>query len=360
MRSLLRSAARLALVASLAVLAVPATTVHAVPGNHALVNSIGPVEIPVGVGLSGDMYLTVANLDLTSPTPLVGMGGGVEHLPANRDPDVKARKTASNYSGGEGAGADVRPVPEPEVVPRIYSYTIQAGDTLWDIAQEHGVSVVTIMGANSDVSPSRLQVGMDIRIISVDGVIHRIKSGDTVSGLADEYGVELLTIIEANGLDSPELLVAGRDIIIPGARPDIVHNVTVASGGRKYSASMTGEYLWPVHGPITSHYGWRWGRMHNGIDIGAPHGRTVVATRAGRVTMSGWNGGYGYTVVINHGDGVTSLYAHASKLLVGYGQWVEAGQAIARVGSTGHSTGPHLHFELRIDGGSINPLDVLR
>ncbi|HCW51563.1 MAG TPA: peptidase M23, partial [Clostridiales bacterium] len=102
-----------------------------------------------------------------------------------------------------------------------------------------------------------------------------------------------------------------------------------------------------------------WGRFHHGIDIGAPYGSYIRAARAGRVVFAGWKGGYGYTVILDHGDGVTTLYAHTSRLLVRYGQWVETGQVIAKVGSTGYSTGPHLHFEVRVNGVSVNPLFIL-
>lgn len=340
-------------------LALPSPAVHAVSHLGNFSDAIGPIKAPPGVSLPSTDCLTLVNLDLTSPTPLAGSAEGWEHLLLTESGAKALGKSARGQAPGNPDVTTAPPLPDHEVVPRIYLYTVQPGDTLWDIAQEHGVSVITLMGANPEVSAWRLQVGESIRILSVDGVIHEIEAGDTIAGLADEYDVDLLTIIQANSLDDPEALVAGREIIIPGAEPDIVHTVTVASGGQKYATSITGDYLWPVYGTITSHYGWRWGRMHTGLDIGAPHGTTIVASRAGLVTRSGWYGGYGYTVVLDHGDGITTLYAHVSTLLVSYGQWVEAGQAIARVGSTGYSTGPHLHFEVRVNGGSVDPLDVL-
>nr|WP_243153393.1 M23 family metallopeptidase [Senegalia massiliensis] len=100
--------------------------------------------------------------------------------------------------------------------------------------------------------------------------------------------------------------------------------------------------------------------MHTGIDIGAPSGSTVVATRDGIVLSSGWKGGYGKTVMVTHDNGTTSLYAHNSSLLVSPGQFVRQGQAIARIGSTGNSTGPHLHFEIRVNGNYRNPLSYVR
>lgn len=119
------------------------------------------------------------------------------------------------------------------------------------------------------------------------------------------------------------------------------------------------RFVWPVSGSVTSRYGPRGRELHRGIDIGAPYGRTIRAARGGVVTLSGWYYGYGRTVVIRHADGSETLYGHASRLLVSPGQRVEQGQPIALVGSSGRSTGPHLHFEIRIGGQAVNPLNHL-
>lgn len=120
-------------------------------------------------------------------------------------------------------------------------------------------------------------------------------------------------------------------------------------------------YIWPAKGVFTSGYGWRWGRMHKGIDIAAPIGTPIFAAADGQVISSGWNsGGYGNLVKIKHFDGSISLYAHNSKILVRNGEWVKQGQQIAKMGSTGFSTGPHLHFEIHPSGkGAVNPVALL-
>lgn len=134
--------------------------------------------------------------------------------------------------------------------------------------------------------------------------------------------------------------------------------------GAKVGGS-TGAMLWPAEGPITSPFGWRthpiFGtqRLHTGIDIGADYGDTVVAADGGVVIEADWLGGYGNAVIIDHGNGISTLYAHNSQLLVSEGQSVTKGQTISRVGTTGYSTGPHLHFEVRQNGTPVNPLDYL-
>ncbi|MEM9767209.1 MAG: M23 family metallopeptidase, partial [Cyanobacteria bacterium P01_D01_bin.71] len=120
-------------------------------------------------------------------------------------------------------------------------------------------------------------------------------------------------------------------------------------------------YMWPTQGVLTSGYGWRWGRMHRGVDIAGPVGTPIYAAGAGVVVTSGWNsGGYGNMVDIRHPDGSLTRYAHNSRLMVSPGQQVRQGQQIAEMGSTGYSTGPHLHFEIHIPNqGTVNPIALL-
>ena len=117
--------------------------------------------------------------------------------------------------------------------------------------------------------------------------------------------------------------------------------------------------IWPVSGPVTSGYGWRWGRLHEGIDIAVPTGTPVSAAASGRVIYAGWMGGYGNLVVIDHGAGLATAYGHNSSIAAGSGSSVSQGQTIAYAGSTGHSTGPHVHFEVRVNGSAVDPLGYL-
>jgi murein DD-endopeptidase MepM/ murein hydrolase activator NlpD len=124
-------------------------------------------------------------------------------------------------------------------------------------------------------------------------------------------------------------------------------------------AASTAGFVWPVHGVLTSGFGWRWGRMHEGVDIAVSNGTPVVAAKAGVVIVAGWMGGYGNLVVVDHGGGVATAYGHNTSVTVGVGQPVEQGQLIAYSGSTGHSTGPHVHFEVRINGSAVDPMGYL-
>jgi len=123
-------------------------------------------------------------------------------------------------------------------------------------------------------------------------------------------------------------------------------------------ASAAG-FVWPVHGVLSSPFGWRWGRMHEGIDLAVPSGTPVVASAAGTVIVAGWLGGYGNLVVVDHGNGISTAYGHNTSVAVGVGQSVAQGQLVAYSGNTGHSTGPHVHFEVRINGFPVDPLGYL-
>jgi murein DD-endopeptidase MepM/ murein hydrolase activator NlpD len=132
-----------------------------------------------------------------------------------------------------------------------------------------------------------------------------------------------------------------------------------AQSGSVGSGVSASGLIWPVHGPVTSGFGWRWGRMHEGIDIAVPSGTPVAAAASGTVITAGWLGGYGNLVVIDHGNGLATAYGHNSSVTVGAGQSVAQGQVIAYSGSTGHSTGPHVHFEVRVNGSAVDPLGYL-
>jgi murein DD-endopeptidase MepM/ murein hydrolase activator NlpD len=161
--------------------------------------------------------------------------------------------------------------------------------------------------------------------------------------------------------DKDEALGHMRDLLAQSAQ--LAARIRSAQGsavvpGPTGPASAAG-LVWPVHGILTSGYGWRWGRMHEGIDLAVASGTPVVAAASGTVIVAGWMGGYGNLVVIDHGNGLATAYGHNTSVTVGYGQTVAQGQLIAYSGSTGHSTGPHVHFEVRVNGSPVDPLGYL-
>ncbi len=254
--------------------------------------------------------------------------------------------------------------------PTLVTYTIQSGDTIWDLAAKYGTTVGSIIGSNGLSASGRIGPGQTIKIPTAPGLAVTVQSGQTLWGLAQKYGIKADDIAKANGRDLETPLTVGGLLFLPGAKA-VATPITVASRGTSRggttvsSSSSSGSssnslpsasgFIWPVHGPITSPFGPRNGGFHSGLDIGVPTGTAVHAAKAGTVIEAGWVSGYGYTVMIDHGNGVTTLYGHNSKLLVKEGQEVAQGDIIAYSGSTGHSTGPHVHFEIRINGQPVNP-----
>ena len=143
------------------------------------------------------------------------------------------------------------------------------------------------------------------------------------------------------------------------ARIQAAQSAAASSSTPVRSTASASGFIWPAHGVLTSPFGWRWGRMHEGIDIAVGSGTPVVASASGVVIVAGWMGGYGNLVVVDHGNGISTAYGHNTSVAVGFGQAVAQGQLIAYSGNTGHSTGPHIHFEVRINGAAVDPLGYL-
>ena len=191
-----------------------------------------------------------------------------------------------------------------------------------------------------------------------EGTISELKekNSNNISDLtiSERYETELPTLISKS--DAINKLFEKKPVVVSTKKYAATGSVTSSSRALNYEHVNLGiTLIRPVSGVLTSRYGYRWGRTHTGIDIGSSNGTTVVAAAGGTVTFSGWKGELGNLVVITHSNGVQTYYGHCSKLYVTAGQTVSAGQAISAVGSTGKSTGPHLHFEIRINGSSINP-----
>lgn len=237
----------------------------------------------------------------------------------------------------------------------VIAYEVVKGDTLIGIAEKYGISLATITANNQIENPNLILVGQWLYFPPVSGLVYTVRAGDNLKVLAKKYEVEWESIWFANSLITDSLL-PGSQLIIPGAKLPAPRVSTSLSRSEK---GANPKLAWPFFGPITSYYGIRKGSFHRGIDISGKTGAPIYAAAAGTVTSAGWGGTYGYMVQLQHQYGTCTLYAHASKLCVTEGDWVAQGDVIAYLGSTGKSTGPHLHFELRINGKAVNPLSHL-
>jgi murein DD-endopeptidase MepM/ murein hydrolase activator NlpD len=160
-------------------------------------------------------------------------------------------------------------------------------------------------------------------------------------------------------LSAQERADAGEIDSLQQVSAELAAKIQAAQSHSTVQHTGSGQLSWPVSAPITSPFGWRWGRMHEGIDLGAAYGTPIAAAAAGTVIYAGWLGGYGNLTVIDHGGGIATAYGHQSRIAVSIGQQVARGEIIGYVGSTGHSTGPHLHFEVRVNGQAVDPLGYL-
>lgn len=258
-----------------------------------------------------------------------------------------------------------------ETAPELLEVVLGIGDSLWVLSRRYETSIDDIAAANGIDRDATLRVGDRMVIpgryaasnVDVGGpapVEVVVSANDTLWGIAVRYDSNVSAIMSTNNLTSDRLHVGQRLRIVPGAEV----NATRAAVPTPILSDAAGApMVWPLNGVITSRFGYRQLRVsgsnfHTGLDIDGDTGDPIVASVSGTVTHSGWRGGYGYLVIVTNGN-TDYYYAHASELLVEVGTPVKVGQLIARVGSTGNSTGPHLHFEVRVDGDPVDPLPIL-
>lgn len=247
---------------------------------------------------------------------------------------------------------------EPETEIRIFAYTVQRGDSLSGIARRFGSDVDTLARLNGIRNRNLITAGQVIEILTVSGSVHAVREGETLRDIAALYGVDPGSILAVNPRGDEALLARGDRLIIPGgipaSEPAAPAMVSVAA-----SRTTAPDFLWPLHGRLTSSFGWRQERFHYGIDLAVPLGTPFCAAAAGQVVFASYRGSYGLLVEVDHGGGWLTRYAHAGSLLVQSGAEVVAGQVLGYVGLTGNTTGPHLHFEVASNGERVNPVSVL-
>jgi len=268
-----------------------------------------------------------------------------------------------------GGSVDVDPLTQVSEKPRaeVLDYVVENGDTMAGISKKFGVDVDSIKWLNREVNEKKIKPGITLKIPPVVGVVHTVKTGETVYSIAKRYNVSAQAIVDFpfNEFSNDETfaLAIGQKVIVPdGEMPDEIlvsprsnlANVLTPSAG---NVSATGKWLWPTAGTITQYFK----PWHKGMDVANHSGGPILAADSGTVIAAGWdNTGYGNRVLVDHGNGYKTLYGHLSKLSVTTGQTVKRGDLLGQMGSTGRSTGTHLHFEIRTAKGNVDPVAALR
>jgi murein DD-endopeptidase MepM/ murein hydrolase activator NlpD len=273
---------------------------------------------------------------------------------------------------------ELTPAPTPFAQPAYFTYTIQPGDSVSNIAAQFGISDRALLQNNPHLSsdPDLLIVGGTLVVPSVDGLVYNVTLGDNLNDIAGRYGIDVASIVDfaPNGITSPDTVVEGMVLVLPGvALPDPVAVVAEPEPAAPLPAASApdpepepfsppvvsfGSYIWPVGGSVSTYFsGW-----HPGIDIDGygSYGAPILSAASGTVVLTAWDDyGYGYHVIVQNDDGTTMQYAHLSDIWVSQGQYVGQGEAVGALGSTGYSTGPHLMFNMYIDGVAVDPLYYL-
>ena len=235
------------------------------------------------------------------------------------------------------------------------SYTVRGGDTVSAIALRFGLdNISTILSVNGIENARRIRVGQTLRIPSADGILYRAESGDSLSSIASDFEIPVTALLDVNDL-SDSLVTVGQELFVPGA--------TLSSYDLR--KAMGELFIYPIRGRLTSRFGARADPFtgarsyHTGIDLAAPTGTSIKVSTDGRVAAAGWQNIFGNYVIVTHAGGYQTLYGHMSKISVRRGQYLTQGDEVGKVGSTGYSTGPHLHFSVYKDGKMIDPFSVL-
>ncbi|MDR2718639.1 MAG: M23 family metallopeptidase [Treponema sp.] len=325
--------------------------------------TITAVKVVVGaVGLVL-VFLLLAGQGKSVPVPEILSEEGIGGL----DMDVPVELVSLETEGL----SEPKELNQPKML-LFSSYTVKEGDVPGGVARQFGLSTSTLMAVNNIKNSRNLQIGKVLRVPNQDGVFYIVRKGDTLSGIATKHKAEIIEIRVANELFS-ENINPNTSLFIPGAtaaweEERVVVNVSVSSTTTSISPSVVSNLtmIWPIHGRLTSYYGYRrnpisGGRsFHDGLDIAAVTGTPIKAAMAGRVESVGYDNVYGNYVLITHSDGYRTLYGHMDSFCTRGGSYVTTDDVIGYVGSTGQSTGSHLHFTVYKNGSSINPRTVLR
>lgn len=302
--------------------------------------STGSVNAKGVYGEPNSQTVSLLSAPLTRENTSVG-GGEIDVL-----------DSSALYSNNNPSGTDANKLKSDS--DQISIYVVREGDSLSQIADMFGVTTNTIVWANDIDHGALIKPGQRLVILPVSGIRYTVESGDTLKSIAREYGGDVEEIKSYNNISDDSSLSIGQEVIIPNGevKSSSPYTKTKYAAGEGSSSVDNNYYSLPVHGAVISQ------RLHgyNAIDFATSRGEPILAAASGEVIISrdsgGWNGGYGNYVVIRHNNGTQTLYAHNLRNTVYVGQEVVKGQVIGYLGSTGRSTGPHVHFETR---GIRNP-----
>lgn len=319
------------------------------------------VPLSVKAGFFADWFGGTQKATSTLESMVVMDGpADISLLAALQNPDPLAGRGGAELIVDEDALVSTGPIGEDEIAEQsintgeIRVYTVREGDSLSMVAEMFGVTTNTIMWANDIPRATAIQPGDTLVILPIAGVRHIVKSGDTISTIAKKYEGDVEEILSYNQLESGSDLSVGDTLIIPGGamHASAPARRSAAAAPTSVSGSVSGgSFTHPAPGAMRTQgiHG------YNAVDLAGGYGSPIRSAAAGEVIIaraSGWNGGYGNYVVIRHSNGTQTLYAHLSSVYVGVGQYVGQAETIGGMGSTGRSTGTHLHFEVR---GGRNP-----
>lgn len=316
--------------------------------------------------------ITLAGIGVLTSGVLGGNSIVASSLPGSGNDDPRLIQTFDPTTQGLSLGSIINLKTTISQKPRseTISYEVKGGETVSAIAEKFGISVDTIKWANDLSNVESIKPGDKLKILSVTGVEVTVKSGDTLGSLAKKYNADAQSILDFpfNDVPDDQRLKVGQTLIIPDGSPPQApasrkpkiqpQYLAQGSTGPTFSAPAGGNFIWPTNSVgISQYFAW----YHPGLDLPNNAEPPVVASDGGTVVYAGWDStGYGNRVDIDHGNGYLTRYAHLSNIYITEGQRVSRGQSIGQMGSTGRSTGPHLHFEIHFKGIAINPLAILR
>ncbi|MBI5798480.1 MAG: M23 family metallopeptidase [Candidatus Yonathbacteria bacterium] len=329
-------------------LSTPLNTIHA--RGFFYLGSKADKEAVVSVRPESQNSQTIAFLEAAvNIDPRKAMGGG--------DIAVVDDSALLSDVGPSGTIADIE---SNDHLGKVSLYVVRPGDTTAQVAKMFGVSVSTILWANDLPKGASLREGQHLIILPIDGIQHTVKKGDTLKGITKKYGGDIDEVLEFNNLTVDQMLSVGDVIIVPNGKETTSSSTGVTTSRSRTIAAYPSYSGYYTH-PVPAGHKTQGIHGYNGVDYGAPIGTTVYAAAEGTVIVSKFTtgycgrscgGGYGNYVVIEHPNGTQTLYGHLSAVYTQIGVRIDKGQPIGEVGSTGRSTGPHLHFEVR---GAKNP-----